>query len=172
MGMFDSVYFEGTEGFPEDMFPDLVQGEWQTKDLYNNLYELEFKGGQLYYIDRDSVRHELPFTGVFEVHNYDQPNDVMYEFFVSVKDGKLVQFGKSVDGIYPAMLPTIQAMEDDAKKDAEGWANTSLWLQELEDKRTFFDKVRMNVRGAMWEWHYALEYFIKGLKKLFGMRAW
>lgn len=164
MGMYDNVVF-GT-GNTE---AELTNNNWQTKDLYNSLFTLVIQDDQLFYQEDDvgKTLHKLPYTGAFEIHALTE-ECVMLERLVTVVKGDLIDVGLPKNSDYFG-LPTLEAMARDLARCDKSWGNTLALLQKLKDERTLFDKVKMNVRAALFEFKNAFQSFGRGVRKLFGV---
>lgn len=173
MGMYDSVYFGGgNTRLPAPLTPELLEDEWQTKELYDSLYVFVIKDDQLFYREGDEARtlHRLPYTGTFEIHNWLPVQEELVALLVRVQDGAVVEISVPEDSRHTGM-PYIEAMNRDRNREFTYSDNLTRTLQEWDAKRSPWERFRRNLRSAGWEFRQAREYFVSGIKKLFGARS-
>lgn len=161
MGMYDTIYFD-----PPIQVDGKDYGEWQTKDLYNCLYRLMVRNRRLHYIDSKQVEHPLPFTGAFEIHEWDRERNVMVQRWLRFEEGDLKVI-EPFDNQYGAGLCHIPAMDEDAAVESENFERSMASLLGIARNRPWSVKVKVKLRRFRDDLGRALTSLGLAFKRLF-----
>lgn len=157
MGLFDSVALVGPNKMvPTDLPPEVIASDWQTKDLYNVLYNFKIEDDRIWYVDTNDQAHLLPLTASFEIHTFiSDANPDWYSYNVTAVEGVITSFvAGEPDNFFP--FPHIPAMDADGEVWAKNMERSNAAMQLMYDRRPFSKKLinafysfKMNMRQVI-----------------------